>query len=152
MDTADIVSNSIALAALIFAGASWMKSERTARAMLVLEQARDEEARQARRRAELRARFVSGGAGRFNELVLENTGQAPARHVRIWIDEDEVGRAGEADSFYQSDRPPAILASGAPWRCQIFTSAMTSDRLHVRATWTDESGIEGIYESELSLE
>ena len=149
MDVAALV---VSLAAVLISGGALVfahradsradRAERRADELAELEARRferEEATAEANRRARLVAEFAGVGGssrGRDFAFVVTNVGQAPARHVSVWV----VGEDREAKGAPSGGRKPLMPGQSAPFNVMAPRFEQYSGALVLWYGWTDEAG------------
>ena len=141
-----------AVVATICAGWEQRQNNKLQARIIELEEARDRERQsdESRARVEVSHRKEPGSGHSWRHfLVLTNRGQAPARELAVTVDGEPMESSRHTPAAHN---PVRVLGAGAEQAYSLYI-AFQGVRLplDVVATWRDDSGIVGIYQTQISV-
>ncbi len=117
--------------------------------LVVLEEAREADRQAEQQRADLSVHLEQrpGRKRMRTMLVVKNRGQAPARDVRVVMDEEPIDEHG---SVFCDSLPIPVVGPEAEAPFIVATSKDHYPPFHVEVTWVDDTGDDHIYETTLT--
>jgi len=137
----------VSVVAVVISGIAFMKTKRTDKRLLEIEEKREEDRNKLAQKAQLQARIVKYGHNSHRLLIINN-GEGEARNIGLKMD------AKPFDDHFASvrnDSPAKIIGPHSEATCLLHIADECAPPWKIEISWEDDSGEPGHYKSTLTF-